>query len=84
MNLITKLVKPQVSEAVALPQIYADLIQNKGLFKYYISHFWTILDTHPCNSFVFQICNSHLFSINAKKTVTGGGWTSKIVKKCVM
>ena len=31
--------KPQVSEAVALPQIYADLIQHKGLFKYYITHF---------------------------------------------
>ena len=29
-----KLVKPQVSEAVALPQIYADLTQHKGLFKY--------------------------------------------------
>ena len=42
-----KLVKPQISEAVALPQIYADLFQHKGLFKYYISHFWTILDTHP-------------------------------------
>ena len=34
-----KLVKPQVSEAVALSQIYADLIQHKGLFKYYITHF---------------------------------------------
>ena len=42
-----KLVKPQVLEAVALPQIYADLIQHKGLFKYYITYFWTILDVHP-------------------------------------
>ena len=40
-------IKPQVSEAVALPQIYADLIQHKGLFKYYIIHFRTMLDVHP-------------------------------------
>ena len=42
-----KLVKPQVSVAVAIPQIYADLIQHKELFKYYIAHFWMILDIHP-------------------------------------
>ena len=42
-----KLVKPQVSEAVAIPLIYADIIQHKGLFKYYITHFWMILDSHP-------------------------------------
>ena len=34
-----KLVKPEVSEAEAIPQIYADFIQHKGLFKYYITHF---------------------------------------------
>ena len=48
-----KLVKPQVSEAVALPQIYADFIQHMGLLKYYISHFWTILETHPSPVTVF-------------------------------
>ena len=47
VSAITKLVKPQVSEAVALPQIYADLIQHKGLFKYYIIHFQTMLYVHP-------------------------------------
>ena len=42
-----KLVKHQVSEALAIPHIYADLIQHKGLFKYYITYFWMILDTNP-------------------------------------
>ena len=46
-------VKQQVSEAVALPQIYADLIQDKGLFKYYITHFWTVLYVHPSAVTVF-------------------------------
>ena len=50
---VIKLVKPQVSEAVALPQIYADLIQDKGLFKYYITHFWTVLYVHPSAVTVF-------------------------------
>ena len=50
---LDKLVKPQVSEAVALPQIYADLIQHKGLFKYYITHFLTVLDVHPPSVTVF-------------------------------
>ena len=48
-----KLVKPQASEAVALPQIYADFIQHMGLFKYNISNFWTILETHPSPVTVF-------------------------------
>ena len=30
LDTILKLVKPQVSEAVAIPQIYADLIQHKN------------------------------------------------------
>ena len=42
-----KLVKPQVSEAVALPQIYADPIQHKELFKYSITHF--------LDDFIFEV-----------------------------
>ena len=48
-----KLVKPQVSEAVSISLIYADLIQHKRLFKYNIIYFWQILDIHThCKSFL--------------------------------
>ena len=53
---------------MALPQIYADPIEHKGYSNITYHIFGQFLKpTHPCNSFVFQICNDHLYSINAKK-----------------
>ena len=67
---------------MALPPIHADLIQHKGLFKYYITHFLTVLDVHPPPVTVFFSINRKKMTVtNLKhKTVTGTGGHLKLLK----